>query len=149
METMMLVATAEAQEDLQVAVVAWNNIGIALSSQGNLTGAIDAFREATKRNPSYSDAWANMGIALYNNSSYLEAIQAFDKCTSIDRTNKCIYYAKGLAYEKLGNRSEANKAYGKAGFGENASKKWEVCKSNFTVSMPPLPDLNRESFIKH
>ena len=84
METMMLVATADAQEDLQVAA-AWNNMGIALSSQGNLSGAIDAFREATKLNPSYADAWANMGVALYNNNSYMEAIQAFNKSLSIDR----------------------------------------------------------------
>jgi len=113
METMMLVATADAQEDLQVAA-AWNNMGIALSSQGNLSGAIDAFREATKLNPSYADAWANMGVALYNNNSYMEAIQAFNKSLSIDQKQGRVWYFIGSAYSKLGRNEEAIQAYDNA-----------------------------------
>ena len=49
-------------------------MGNALTNQGKLDAAIEAYKAALLLNPDYADAYNNMGIALTNQGKLDEAI---------------------------------------------------------------------------
>ena len=79
----------------------WNDFGIGLLLQGDLTGAEAAFRKITEINPNNPDGWTNIGRVLVqegNISGAKEVLQrALAVAPALARTN--FFYAKALRSE--------------------------------------------------
>ncbi len=63
--------------------VALGNLGVVLTTRGDLSGAIAAYRKAIKINPHDLDAWNNLGNALGKNQNFSEAVQAYEKALAL------------------------------------------------------------------
>lgn len=68
----------------------WINRGIGLDEQGNLAGAINAFRKATEEDVLSEKAWQNLGVALmrkgsreHSSSPLMQSAEAFHKATAL------------------------------------------------------------------
>ena len=58
-------------------------MGNALSAQGKLEEAIEAYNKALAIKPDYAEAYYNMGIALQDQGKLEEAIEAYNKALAI------------------------------------------------------------------
>ncbi|MDH5326849.1 MAG: tetratricopeptide repeat protein [Gammaproteobacteria bacterium] len=73
--------------------------------------AVNSFKKATKENPKNWKAWTNLGMALLTQGQFVKAVDACrnvlnsDRSGSVNKGNAA--YNMGLAYEKLGNLTEA------------------------------------------
>lgn len=57
----------------------WNELGMALSGQNRRPEAIEAFRNATRRNPKFAFAWFNMALAYQELGKPAEGLAAVQK----------------------------------------------------------------------
>ncbi|WP_440957104.1 tetratricopeptide repeat protein [Methanosarcina sp. Mfa9] len=55
-----------------------------------------------------------MGHIYWDLGEYSKALDKFTKTTEIDPKNIAAFYYKGLAFKELKDKSEADKAFGKA-----------------------------------
>jgi Flp pilus assembly protein TadD len=65
-----------------------NNLGAALSRQGQLTEAIEQFRTALKITPDYADAHYNLGYALARQGNFDDGIKHLNQALRIDPENQ-------------------------------------------------------------
>ena len=63
---------------------AHNNLGAALSLQGDVSGAVDQFREAIRLDPNYARAHYNLGLALWHAGRRKESRNEFEKAVSLN-----------------------------------------------------------------
>jgi tetratricopeptide (TPR) repeat protein len=78
----------------------WNNLGIALSHQGDLGGAIAAFKEAIRCDPKFAIAHYNLGVALKAKDDLEGAIAAYKEAIKHDPKH-------ARAHNNLGNALKA------------------------------------------
>jgi protein O-mannosyl-transferase len=77
--------------------VAHNGLGLALSENDDIRGAIHEYRQAIKIKPYYFDARYNLGNALYTSGNYDEAAEEYRICLRINP------HQSGYVYNNLGN----------------------------------------------
>ncbi|MGC1383591.1 MAG: tetratricopeptide repeat protein [Candidatus Acidiferrales bacterium] len=79
----------------------WNDYGIGLFLQGDLTGAAGAFDQITEIDPTNPDGWTNIGRVRVQEGNIPAAIEVLDKALAIAphlaRTN--YFYARALRQE--------------------------------------------------
>ncbi|WP_419629865.1 tetratricopeptide repeat protein, partial [Thiolapillus sp.] len=91
----------------------WYNLGSALGKQGNLDGAIEAFRQQLEINPDHEWAWNNLGAALGTQSNLDEAINAFRQQIKVNPNHEEAWYNLGGSLGKQGNLDGAIEAFRK------------------------------------
>ncbi len=95
-------------------VVAYNDRGIALSSQKQYEEAIASYDKAIELDPAYVNAYINRGLALYYLQQYEEAIASYDKAIELDSAYTDVYINRGNALRALAQYKEAIASYDKA-----------------------------------
>ncbi|WP_294046176.1 tetratricopeptide repeat protein, partial [Thiolapillus sp.] len=74
---------------------AWHDLGFALDTQGDLDGAINAYRQQIKVNPDHEVAWYNLGIVLYDQCDPDSAIKAFRQQIKVNPNHEEAWYNLG------------------------------------------------------
>ena len=95
-------------------VIVWNNLGSALLGTGDKNGAIAAYKEAIKRNPSFADARCNLAWALKQNGDIDGAIAEYREATHRDPTSVRAYTMLGLLLYDKGDWDNAIAAHRQA-----------------------------------
>lgn len=67
----------------QMGAPAWFNLGNCRAELGDAIGAIDAFQQALRVDPSYSAAWNNLGIAQGTLHRVVDAMQSFRRALEL------------------------------------------------------------------
>ena len=63
---------------------AWNNLGVALATQGQTKRALVAFAQATVADPSSAEARNNLGLALAGQGRVREAAVEFQRALALN-----------------------------------------------------------------
>jgi len=63
--------------------VYWNELGISLQNQTELSAALKCYEKSVKLDPRYSDAQNNVGTIWYERKKYPKAIRAYQKAIGI------------------------------------------------------------------
>src|SRR5438045_3604200 len=80
---LLLISPGLAEQNPRSAA-AENERGVALQRDGDLLGAIRAFRQAVDINPKYAGAITNLGHALREAGNVREAIACFERVTALE-----------------------------------------------------------------
>jgi protein O-mannosyl-transferase len=94
--------------------LAYNNVGAAFASQGQVGYAIDYYRKAVAINPDYFFAQNNLGIALASCGRFDEAIEHYRKALEIKPGSAEIHLNLGMALAGRGSHAEALEHFQKA-----------------------------------
>ena len=81
--------------------------GVGLNRQGDLEGAIHAYREAIQRQPSFYQAHYNLGIALLQKKNYSGAASALQQAVQLKPDFASAYNNLGIAFSHQGKLDEA------------------------------------------
>ncbi len=92
---------------------AWNNLGTALGDQGDLPGAIDAYRRQLEVKPDHENAWYNLGNALKNQGDLTGAIEAYRKQLVVNPDHEWAWLNLGITLAEQGDLPGAIGAYRK------------------------------------
>ncbi len=92
----------------------WNDYGIGLLLQGDLKGAVRAFKIVTQINPNYADGWVNIARALVQEGNVDEAVPYLKKAIGLNPRLASAYYFMGQAYQTKGQYPQAYAEYAKA-----------------------------------
>jgi tetratricopeptide (TPR) repeat protein len=112
-------------------VVAWYKLGIAYGelkrgndamvelgwAYGNLDryeDAVEAFRQALRIDPKYTDAWYNLGTIYRDLKRYNDAIEAYLQAIRIRQGDAKTWFELGFAYGKLKRSNDQIEAYRQA-----------------------------------
>uniref|UniRef100_UPI003AF5FC69 tetratricopeptide repeat protein n=12 Tax=Thiolapillus sp. TaxID=2017437 RepID=UPI003AF5FC69 len=90
---------------------AWHDLGFALDTQGDLDGAINAYRQQLKAKPDHPWAWYNLGSALGKQGNLDGAIEAFRQQLEINPDHEWAWNNLGAVLGKQGNLDEAINAF--------------------------------------
>ena len=96
-------------EDNPLAVIAWNNLAIALRRSGDLEEALQCATRAVELNPRYPKGWSNRATVLTQLQRFDEAVEAADKALQFDAATAGAYAAKAAALGASGRPSEGRK----------------------------------------
>src|SRR5271165_2121056 len=78
--------------------VYWNELGITLQNQTQLSGALKCYEKSVKLDPHYSDAQNNIGTIWYERKKYPKAIRAYKKAILVRNDFAAFYLNLGFAY---------------------------------------------------
>lgn len=92
----------------------WNELGIALHSQSNLTGALKCYQKSAKLDKHYADPQNNIGTVYYARKKYPKAIRAYKHAISIKDDSAPFYLNLGMAYFGEKQYEESIAAFRKA-----------------------------------
>jgi len=92
---------------------AWNDLGVTLREQGDLPGAIEAYRKQLEVKPDHEAAWYNLGNALGQQGDLPGAIEAYRKQLEVKPDHEAAWYNLGIALGQQGDLSGAIEAYRK------------------------------------
>jgi tetratricopeptide (TPR) repeat protein len=87
------------------------NLGVALSSKGDLDAAIKEYKAAIVINPAYTDAHTNLGIACLSKDEVDAAIEAFAESHTIRPTYAEVHFNLGTALSRKGDLDAAIEEY--------------------------------------
>jgi Tfp pilus assembly protein PilF len=73
-----------------------NNLGYSRYLSGNETGAIAAFQDALRIDPSYQRAWRNLGLVYAKNGQYDKALDALSKVQDLPKAYNDVGYVAML-----------------------------------------------------
>lgn len=90
---------------------AWGNLANIYNSQGRVTDAETAYRNALKYRPNMSDTHYNLGILLQNQKRYKEALDSYYKAISYRPNLSMGHLNLGILLAQLGNKTEAERVY--------------------------------------
>ena len=113
-ETLWRHALAVAERSRFKSSVAHYNLGKIVGSQGNLTEAIEHYRQALKVDPAHAKAHYNLGVALTRRGDLEEAIGHFRQAVRIQPDSAEAHESLGQALALQGNRDEAVQHYQEA-----------------------------------
>ncbi|MFA5181883.1 MAG: tetratricopeptide repeat protein [Syntrophales bacterium] len=86
---------------------AYNNLGAALASRGQIDTAMTWFAESLKIMPYYPGANQNMAAALYTQGRYLEAIPLLERALKLQPRNPELHITLGAVLLKMHRNAEA------------------------------------------
>ena len=78
--------------------VYWNELGVSLHSQLDLTSALKCYQKSAKLDPHYADALNNAGTVWYARKKYARAIRSYKKAIAIRGDYATFYMNLGYAY---------------------------------------------------
>lgn len=81
---------------------------------GNLTGAIEAYKQAIELEPGFADVYLSLGHAYLRLKKPQDAIKAFKESIRIKPEMEEAHYGLGLEYFRAGNMKDASQAFKKA-----------------------------------
>ena len=91
------------------------NLGVSSMEQHDIDGALIAFNNAIKINPSYCMAYFNKGIAYFRLKEYSKAIEYLNKAIDLNPLLDPDYHAtKGFILMKIKNFTEAIQCFQQA-----------------------------------
>lgn len=91
------------------------NRGIVRMRLGNIDGALEDYARAKEMRPEMGEIYLNEGAALISRGDVEAGKAAIEKALELGTQDEhAAYYNLGLAYEKLGNPTEAYFSYRKA-----------------------------------
>lgn len=93
---------------------AYNNLGAALASRGQLDNAEILFKKSLAIMPSYPGANRNVAVALYKKGRFVEALPFLDKALRVQPRNPDLHTTRGAVLLKLGRHEEAAAAFREA-----------------------------------
>jgi tetratricopeptide (TPR) repeat protein len=93
---------------------AQTNLGVALTSQGQLEAAIDCYRRALRLRPDYADAHNNLGVALKANGKLTDAMACYQRALGLRPDFPEAYNNLGLALCDQGDLAGSVAAFGQA-----------------------------------
>lgn len=94
--------------------MAYNNLGIIRSEQGNLEDGIEYFTKALTLNPAHVEAYNNLGAAYTKLDRLAEAIAAYEQALAIMPNHPKTRNNRGIIYAKEGKLDYAIEEYKKA-----------------------------------
>jgi serine/threonine-protein kinase len=104
-------------------VIAWTELGLALKDKGDREGAIAAYREAVRLDPSLTVAHLCLGAALYEKGDVEGAIASLQEAIHLNPKMSATHIVLGLALEAKGDLEGAISAYREAiGLGAKDAK---------------------------
>jgi len=86
-QALELFRRAAVMQDAQSAK-AFHNRGWVMELQGNISGALENYREAVRRNPNLADSYERMGYWSYKAGKYADAVAMGEKVIRIDPANQ-------------------------------------------------------------
>jgi tetratricopeptide (TPR) repeat protein len=92
----------------------WNDYGIGLLLQGDLTGAARAFKIVTRINPKYADGWVNVARALVQEGNVDQALPYLKRAVALNPKLASAYYAMGQVYFTDGEYAQAYHQFAEA-----------------------------------
>ncbi len=92
----------------------WNDYGIGLLLQGDLTGAARAFKIVTKIDPGYADGWVNVARALVQEGNVHQAVPYLKRAIAVNPKLASAYYFMGQVYFTDGKYPQAYNQFAKA-----------------------------------
>ncbi len=98
---------SDAAADSSVTRERWNDYGIGLLLQGDITGAEAAFTKVTGIEPGYADGWVNIGRARIQEGDMEQAEAVLRKALAIDPSLAKTHFFLGTALKALGRYDEA------------------------------------------
>jgi tetratricopeptide (TPR) repeat protein len=78
--------------------VYWNELGITLHNQGDLSGALKCYEKSSKLDKNYPDAVNNAGTVYYERKKYSKAVRYYKKAIGIKADFAPFYLNIGYAY---------------------------------------------------
>ena len=91
--------------------ILFNLLGACYQSIGELDGALQMFKTATKLKSDYSEAYFNQGVVLKDLNKFDESIRAYSKATSLNPNYPNAHNNLGNLYKELGQRENAIESY--------------------------------------
>jgi tetratricopeptide (TPR) repeat protein len=85
----------------------WNDYGIGLLLQGDLTGAEAAFDKVTQIDPRYADGWVNIARAQIQEGNMTAAEPTLRRALEADRGLAKTHFFLGVVLKSLGRYDEA------------------------------------------
>jgi len=82
-----------------------------LQDQGDLTGAIDLYKQIVMTDRQYAEAYFNSGLLYLDLDSLAQAEQQFDLAIQVNPTFTSAYYYRGVAAELQGDLAQAKADY--------------------------------------
>ena len=82
-----------------------------LQDQGDLTGAIELYKQIVMTDRQYEEAYFNSGLLYLDLDSLARAEQQFDLAIQVNPTFTSAYYYRGVAAELQGNLAQAKADY--------------------------------------
>ena len=127
---------------------AYSNWGLALDLLGE-RDATDKYKEAAKRDPSFSRVHAFWGITLYKQKNTNDGDAQFEQAKKLDSQDPLVFVNWGIALEEQGNHREAEDKYKKAtemdptlmeaykdwGDALASQQKWEEAAEKYTTAI--------------
>ena len=103
------VAVISEGSDKELSAHAWFSVGYLTQEykKNALETAIDAYDEAIRLKPDYTEAYNNRGIAKNNLGQYEEALADYDEAIRLKPDNTEAYDNRGIAKNNLGRHEEA------------------------------------------
>ena len=86
---------------------AYNNLGAALASRGQIDAAVNWFSESLRIMPYYPGANQNMGAALYKQGRYVEALPLLERALKLQPRNPDLHVTLGAVLLKMNRNAEA------------------------------------------
>ncbi len=90
------------------------NLGVVYGESGNLTEAIESYKQAIRIDPDDALAHYNLGVAYGELGRLAEAIESYQQAIRIDPDDVDAYINLGVAYGESGNLTEAIESYKQA-----------------------------------
>ena len=91
-----------------------NNRGVMSYYRGAMEAAVEAFRQALKLQPDYSEAYNNLGLALSKLGQEKEAVEAFQEALKLDPNMGEVYNNLGFLYHTSAQFDRAAEMFGAA-----------------------------------
>jgi len=76
----------------------WNELGISLHSQMDLSLALRCYEKSAKLDPKYADALNNMGTIYYERKKYAKAVRLYNRAITVRSDFAAFYLNLGYAY---------------------------------------------------
>ena len=83
--------------------MAWNNLGVLHTKQGNYVRAIQYLTKSLESRSRYPEAYNNRGSAYYKKGDYDRAIRDFDQAIKLRHRYSSAYSNRGAAYSARGD----------------------------------------------
>lgn len=99
-------------------------LGNAYFYSNDINKAIESYKSAVTRYPSFLRAWSNLGVLYYTNQRFAEAVPCLSKSVSLGDREPKTFGLLAYSLERAGNIVGAEVAYMQALAGEPANTDW-------------------------
>ncbi len=86
---------------------AWIGKGMALANEGDLSGSLKCFEEATLIRPQDPSGWNNKGVVLRQMGRYQDALTCFSKAITIDSSHEPARQNRELTLQDMDQQQQA------------------------------------------